>query len=188
MSDLAGRTYSFRSKHDQQGFFEAVSALAEVHSKGREDTYIYCNEKPDSFFRIRVNDKKISHLSYHFKPAEVIPLYGGPSLETGSNYITTVGNPFEANKMIVAMGHRLVLNYEKIYQAFAYKESFVSFDILPFGYYAKIQAPTLYAVNQTEKQFRFGILTVENRTYPELTELYGSEIGTAKQARFKVNE
>ncbi len=98
-------------------------------------------------------------------------------------YETVVEKSEELEKIIESLGFEKNLIYEKRRQIWRFRAVEVVLDELPFGQYMEIEG-SITAIAEAEMLLDIEDLTVENETYPHLTQRFGVQKENLIEARF----
>jgi adenylate cyclase, class 2 len=98
-------------------------------------------------------------------------------------YETLVEKAEEIEKIIESLGFEKVSVYEKRRQMWRFRAVEVVLDELPFGQYMEIEG-SITAIAEAEMLLDIEDLTVENETYPQLTQRFGVQKEKLIEARF----
>ncbi|MBA2338765.1 MAG: class IV adenylate cyclase [Pyrinomonadaceae bacterium] len=87
------------------------------------------------------------------------------------------------HEILLALGYRPALIYEKRRETWRVGKAEVVVDELPFGAFVEIEGDE-ESILQAEKELNLTSAEAEHATYPQLTEHYGARRGTVMEARF----
>lgn len=99
-------------------------------------------------------------------------------------YESEVGSPDEAEKILLEMGLRLTIVYEKRRKIWTFAGSEIVLDELPFGCFLEIEGEP-DSIREAEIALDALELTYEPLTYPLLTIEFGKKKGDVIEARFR---
>lgn len=100
-----------------------------------------------------------------------------------TEYETVVEKAEEIENIIESLGFEKALVYEKRRQTWNFRTVEVVLDELPFGQYMEIEG-SITAIAEAEMLLDIENFTVENETYPHLTERFGVQMEKLIEARF----
>ena len=86
-------------------------------------------------------------------------------------------------QILLALGFKPVMVYEKRRHTWSLGQTEVVLDELPFGLFMEIEGDE-DAINAAEQTLGLNDLTAEHATYPQLTEQHGRRSGDVVEARF----
>jgi adenylate cyclase class 2 len=98
-------------------------------------------------------------------------------------YETIVEKAEEMEKIIESLGFEKTLIYEKRRQTWHFRAVEIVLDELPFGQYMEIEG-SIMAIAEAEMLLDVENFTVENETYPHLTQRFGVQKEKLIEARF----
>lgn len=111
-------------------------------------------------------------------------LDGGGDIKHQVEEETDVSDPAAIQRIILELGLRPVLVYEKRRKTWRTGEAEVMVDVLPFGNYVEIEG-TVDAIHEAEALLGIADLETEEETYPRITARLGRPEGEVIAARFE---
>lgn len=96
---------------------------------------------------------------------------------------TSIDDPDEIENIVENLGFKKRLIYEKRRKTWRFRDVEIVVDELPFGLFMEIEG-SITAIAEAEMFLDIEDLTVEHRTYPNLTAEFGSQNGDLVEARF----
>jgi adenylate cyclase class 2 len=96
---------------------------------------------------------------------------------------TLIDDPNELENIVENLGFQKKLIYEKRRKTWRFRDAEIVVDDLPFGLFMEIEG-SIIAIAEAEMFLDIEDLTVEHRTYPNLTGEFGVQNGDLIEARF----
>lgn len=152
---------------------------AEYASEDFEENTLYRGgilDEKSAVLRVRkIGDKTV--LAYKQ------PVQNDSDVKHQIEYETIIENAGELENIIESLGFEKSLIYEKRRQTWHFLSVEVVLDELPFGQYMEIEG-SLAAIAEAEMLLDIENLTIENETYPHLTQRFGVQKDNLIEARF----
>ncbi|REJ78199.1 MAG: CYTH domain-containing protein [Acidobacteria bacterium] len=145
-----------------------------------EENLIYSSESlqaQSSVIRIRRTESR-STLTYKRR------MSSDNEMKEHIEYESEIGSPDEAGKILLEMGLRLTIVYEKRRRIWTFSGSEIVLDELPFGCFLEIEGEP-DSIREAEIALDALELTYEPLTYPLLTIEFGEKKGDVIEARFR---
>ena len=111
----------------------------------------------------------------------------GSSVKRHREEETEVADADAVAAILVAVGFRTALVYEKRRETWRLGETEVVIDELPFGWFVEIEGEEL-AILDAERELELTTAEAVNESYPELTRAHGLRSGDTIEARFQSGE
>lgn len=169
---------------DKRKLVELNAKLAEIGAEFSderfEENYLYRGgglEEKNAVLRLRKIGDSV-HLTYKER------IKNESSIKHQIEYETLISDSDEMENIILALGYKLVLIYEKHRKAWNIGGCEVVLDELPFGQFMEIEG-AIDDIIKVEKMLGAKDLEPEPRGYPRLTAKHGSEKNGVVEARFQ---
>lgn len=162
---------------------EVLERLSEIEASFQgedfEENILYRGgvlDEKNAVLRIRkIDDKAI--LTYKLR------IQNQSDIKHQIEHETPVDDPDEIEKIVENLGFKKKLIYEKRRKTWLFREVEIVVDELPFGLFMEIEG-SITAIAEAEMFLDIEDLTVEHRTYPNLTIEFGVQNGDLIEARF----